>query len=74
MSKPTPDVVIEQLRGPHDRFREIITDKDKLLEQVCNYAEFMAGQKHCEPWSIIGQITGHGSGISNAIYELYRKR
>lgn len=74
MSKPTPDEVIAPLRGDKERFREIVTDKDRMLERMCEYADVVAKRKHVEPWSIIGEITGHGSGISAAIYELYRKR
>lgn len=74
MSKPALDEVIAPLRGDHERFREILLDKDRLLERMCDFAEAMAERKGCEPWSIVGEITSHGSGMSQAIYELYRKR
>ncbi len=74
MGKPTPEEVIAPMAGDRERFREIVTDKDGLLERMCDYAEAMALREGCEPWSIVGHVTGHGSGISNAIYQLYRKR
>lgn len=66
--------VLDCLRGPRDAFRKDITDIDKLMTSVCDYAEAQAKKKRCEPWSIIGEITNHGSGVSSAIYELYRRR
>lgn len=55
-------------------FRKDITDIDKLMTSVCDYAERQAKKKRCEPFSVIGEITNHGSGVSSAIYELYRRR
>ena len=72
--KPTIDEVLDGLRGPRESFRQVLTDKDKLLSQMCRYAERKAKQKRVPPWSIIGDITDHGSGVSSAIYELYRPR
>jgi len=66
--------VLNGLYGPRDSFREILTNTKDLLRKVCDYAEYRARRKRCEPWSIIGEITNHGSGVSAAIYELYRKR
>lgn len=62
------------LVGNKDAFREMVTDRDSILRSVCDYAEYVAKQKGCEPWSIMGRITGHGSGVSSAIYEIYRRR
>lgn len=64
--------VLDTLRGSREHFREILTDASGILRMVCRYAEKQALRKHCEPWVIISQITGHGSGVSAAIYELYR--
>jgi hypothetical protein len=64
--------VLENLRGAKDRFRSILLDKDKLLERMCSYAERIAKRRRLEPWSIISDITTHGSGVSSAIYNLYR--
>ena len=72
MSRPTVDEVLDDLRGPRESFRATLEDKDKLLSQMCRYAERLGKKKRVPPWSIIGEITDHGSGVSNAIYELYR--
>jgi len=68
------DEVLESLRGNKEEFRKILLDKDKLLQNVCRYAERVAKRKRVEPWSIISDMTDHGSGVSCAIYELYRQR
>jgi hypothetical protein len=66
------EVVLDGLVGDRESFRKTLTDAPGILRKVCRYAEQMAEQQRVEPWSIVGQITGHGSGVSNAIYELYR--
>lgn len=75
---PEPNPLLEQLldglRGPRDEFRKTLQDKDKLLQQMCSYAEYMSSKRGVAPWSVIGEITSHGSGVSSAIYELYRRR
>ena len=70
--RPTIDEVLDSLRGPRESFRATLADKDKILSRMCRYAERKAKQIRVPPWSIIGEITDHGSGVSNAIYELYR--
>lgn len=65
---------LEHLRGNKEHFRQVLLDKNKILASVCDYAERMAKKKRLEPWSIIGDITDHGSGVSSAIYELYRRK
>ncbi len=72
--KPSTTEVVSHLRGPLDTFAAIIDDQEKLLEKVCDYAARRAAREKVPPWSIIGHIFGHGSGVSNAIYERYRKR
>lgn len=72
-ARPTVDDVLKSLRGNPETFREILTDKDKLLAKVCKYAAWKCQDAGVPPWSIIGEITGHGSGVSSAIYELYRE-
>jgi len=67
------DDVLKSLRGDPESFREILTNKDDLLAKVCAYAEQKAKKKRLPEWSIIKEIFGHGSGVSAAIYELYRK-
>lgn len=66
--------VLDMLHGPRDSFRRDLTDIDELMAAVCDYAEDLPKKKRVPAWSIIGQITQHGSGVSNAIYELYRRR
>lgn len=72
-ARPTVDDMLKCLRGNPETFREILTDKDKLLQKICSFAKWKAEQKGVPPWSIIGEITGHGSGVSSCIYELYRE-
>lgn len=72
--KPDVDEVLKPLRGDHDKLRTLLLDKDHLLEKLCSYAEVTSQSKKIPAWSIIGQILGHGSGVSSAIYELYRAR
>lgn len=71
---PILEHCLDQLRGDRNHFRHVLTDKDTLLAKVCEYAEYEAKRKRCEPWSIVMQIFGHGSGVASAIYELYRSR
>lgn len=73
MTRPSVDDVLKRLRGNPDTFREILTDKDKLLAKLCRYAKYKGEKSRVPPWSIVGEILGHGSGVSNAIYELYRE-
>lgn len=68
------ETAISNLRGNMDYFRSIVTDKDELLRCMCGYAKDEAERQRCEPWSIISEIVGHGSGVSAAIYEIYRRR
>lgn len=66
--------VLDRLVGSRESYRSILTDKDRLLRKLCEYANRRARNIRCEPWSIVGQMFGHGSGVSSAIYELYRER
>ncbi len=65
--------VIGNLRGDPEYFCRVLTDTPALLAKVIDYCEHEAERKRCEPWSIAGQIFGHGSGVSAAIVELYRR-
>lgn len=67
------DDVLAKLNGPRETFLEILTDTEGLLEKVCSYASRTADEEGVEPWVIISRMTHHGSGISSAIYELYRE-
>ena len=73
-ARPSVDDLIDRLRGDRETFRAILGDRDGLLAKMCRYAKFRAEQEHLPAWSIVGEITGHGSGVSSAIYELYRDR
>ena len=64
---------INSLNGDPERFRKILTDKDELLAKICRNAEARAKRKRVPVWSVIGEITGHGSGVSAAIYHLYNR-
>lgn len=68
------DQVLEGLNGNKESFRKNLTDRSELLSKVCDYAERVAKKKRLEPWSIIKDITCHGSGVSSAIYQLYRRK
>lgn len=72
--KPTIDELLDKLKGPREVFREILEDKDTMLARMCLYAERKAKALGVPPWSVIGEITLHGSGVSSCIYELYRPR
>jgi hypothetical protein len=71
---PGLDQALDGLQGPRERFRESLCNKRKLLEKLCTHAEHVASIRGVEPWSIISKITMHGKGMSQAIYELYRRR
>lgn len=68
------ELVLDGLRGPREGFREILTDTDTLMADLMAFVDVCAKRRKQEPWSLIGQITGHGSGVSSAIYELYRRK
>jgi hypothetical protein len=70
----TIEEAVESLRGNKESFRRTLEDKDELLARVCRYAEIEAERKGWQPWSVISRITGHGSGVSSAIYEVYREK
>lgn len=72
--KPDIETILDNLRGPRESFRKILEDKDALLANACAYAEWKAKKNGVPPWAIIGDMFGHGSGVSSAIYELYRRR
>jgi len=67
------EFLLDELNGPRESFRALLTDSVMLVRHMCDYAEMEARRKRREPWSIISDITGHGSGVSGAIYELYRR-
>lgn len=62
---------LDRIDGPRETFRPLL-DPVNILHRICRNAEGQALRRHTEPWVIIGDITGHGSGVSAAIYEIYR--
>lgn len=65
---------LDALRGPRERFRELITDKDEILAACMDYFEKIAKKRRLPAWSIVGEATSHGSGVSSAIYESYHRK
>jgi len=70
----TIEEALDSLRGSRERFRPMLENKDKILESMCDYAERAGRDQQVPPWSIISDITQHGSGVSNAIYQVYRRQ
>ena len=62
---------LDTLHGPRETFREVL-EPTAILERMCRTAILRAEQENMPAWSIIGQITGHGSGVSSAILNVYR--
>ena len=58
------------LHGPRETFREVL-EPTAIIERICRTAMLRAEQTNMPAWSIIGQITGHGSGVSSAILSVY---
>ena len=63
---------LDSLRGNRERFRALLEDRDAILARICRNVELIAKRKKTEPWAIMGQLTGHGSGVSAAIFHTYR--
>jgi hypothetical protein len=69
----TIEEALDGLYGDRERFRPML-EPEAILKQICRTAEMTADRKGRPAWSIISDITGHGSGVSNAIYQVYRKQ
>jgi len=67
----TIEEALAELHGDHEIFRPLL-EPEAIIRRICRVAETRATQKGREPWSVISDITGHGSGISNAIYQIYQ--
>jgi hypothetical protein len=67
------EAAIKNINGSRAYFIEKLSDRNELLAKVCDYCERLAKRKRLPPWSIMGDITTHGSGVSGAIYEMYRR-
>lgn len=63
--------VLKRMNGNPDSFRMILTDRTELLAKVCDYADNLADRRRTEPWVIMKEIFGHGSGVSSAIFQIY---
>jgi hypothetical protein len=73
-SEQAIDAVLDSLRGPRGEFRKAVTDTDEILANFMAFVEKLAKKRKQPTWSLVGQITGHGSGVASAIYELYRRK
>lgn len=62
---------LDSIHGPRETYRPLLNPLN-ILSRICRTAELRASREGVEPWSIIGDITGHGSGVANAIYKAYR--
>ena len=46
---------------------------DELMCLVVRYLDRREKRRGSPTWSVIGEITGHGSGVSTAIVERFRR-
>lgn len=60
--------------GNRESLRKLLEDPATILERICETAEHEASRRGVEPWVVISEWTGHGSGVSAAIYHLYCRR
>jgi hypothetical protein len=67
------ETALGHLVGPREEFRKILSDAPGILRDICTYADNESAKRLVEPWRIISEITHHGSGVSKAIYELYKE-
>lgn len=69
-----PDIekILDTLVGPREEFRRALLDAPGILHRICRKADIEAKIRDCEPWYVISKWTSHGSGVSKAIYEMYR--
>jgi hypothetical protein len=65
--------ILSRMNGTPDMFRETVGNPRKVLARLCATAKAKAKRKKLPEWSVIGDMTGHGSGVSSAIYEYYRE-
>lgn len=56
---------------PH--IKELLESPYRTIARMRYYIQAMAKKKKLEPWVIVGQITGNGSGFSSAIWEVLIK-
>lgn len=61
---------LNQLHGDPETFRPLL-QPEAILARICRTAKIQADHECVPPWSIISDLTGHGSGVSNAIYNVY---
>lgn len=70
---PTTEKIEEalgMLHGEPDRFRPML-EAEAVLNRICNNAKAKADRDNRPPWSVISDLTGHGSGLSAAIFRVY---
>lgn len=66
------DEALKRVRGCKTTMRTILTDRTELLARACDYADILADRRRTEPAKIIGEIFGHGTNLSEAIFRAYR--
>ena len=69
----TIEEALAGLHGDPERFRPML-EPEAILKRICRTAEMRAERTARPAWSIISEVTGHGSGVSNAIYQVYREQ
>jgi len=69
----TIEQALDGIHGPRETYRPLL-EPVAILNRICRTAELRAQQQGVDPWSVISDITGHGSGVSNAIYKVYRQQ
>lgn len=66
------EAAVANLNGDNkDYFRKCLHSV-AIVNRMCDVAKCDAERKNREPWGIIKEMTSHGSGVSSAIYEVYR--
>lgn len=63
-----------RLCGNPAYFRECLENPFTILSRVCAWAKDREASGHAAAWSCISQLTGHGSGVSDAILRVYQSR
>ena len=69
----TIEEALDGIHGPRETYRPLL-DPLNILQRICRNAVGAAKRRGTEPWAIISDITGHGSGVSAAIYKVYGSR
>ena len=60
----------KKLIGPTESFVPVL-QAESIVRRLCRTAKIIADRENRPVWSVVGELTGHGSGVSGAIVELY---